>query len=322
MTGPLVIGHRGASGHRPEHTALAYQLAWRSGADSVEPDVVMTRDGILVCRHDLDLAPTTDVASRPEFAHKRRTMEVDGEVVDGWFVQDFFLEELQQLRARERWPHKRPGSAMYDELLPVLTLEELLDLREQESARAGRQLGVHIELKHAELFTGMRMPLQESLVAILRERRLDSALGPVRVMSFEPGILKALRRDLQVEMVQLLDRHETVKPRRLQKLGAYATTVGLSKHLVFPRDAHDRIGDPGPAVLTAFRAGLDVLVWTLRNENRHLPANLRVEGEERDHGDSAGEVTRLLDLGVDGLMTDFPEVAVGVRAGRVGQIAL
>ena len=132
-------------------------------------------------------------------------MEVDGEVVDGWFVQDFHLEELQQLRARERWPKKRPGSAMYDELLPVLTLEELLDLREQESARAGRQLGVHIELKHAALFTGMRMPLHESLVAILRERRLDSPLGPVSVMSFESDVLKQLRRDLQVEMVQLVD---------------------------------------------------------------------------------------------------------------------
>ncbi len=322
MTGPLVIGHRGASGHRPEHTSLAYQLAWRTGADSVEPDVVCTRDGILVCRHDLDLAPTTDVASHPEFAHKRRKLEVDGEMVDSWFVQDFYLEELRELRARERWPMKRPGSAMYDELLGVLTLEELLDLREQESARAGRQLGVHIELKHAGLFTSMRMPLHESLVAILRERRLDSPLAPVRVMSFESDILKALRRDLDVEMVQLLDRHETVRPRRLQRIGAYASAVGLSKHLALPRDPFDQIGDPGPAVLNAFKAGLDVLVWTLRNENRHLPANLRSDGPSREHGDAAGEVTRLLDLGVDGLMTDFPEVAAEVRAGRVGQIAL
>ncbi|MET0838083.1 MAG: glycerophosphodiester phosphodiesterase family protein [Marmoricola sp.] len=322
MTGPLVIGHRGASGHRPEHTALAYQLAWRSGADSVEPDIVCTRDGILVCRHDLDLAPTTDVADRPEFAHKRRTMEVDGEVVAGWFVQDFHLEELQQLRARERWPHKRPGSAMYDDLVPLLTLEDLLDLREQESARAGRQLGVHVELKHPSLFTDMRMPLHESLVAILRERRLDSALGPVRVMSFEAGILKQLRRDLDVEMVQLIDSGEPVRPRRLKKVGDYASTVGMSKYLVLPRDAADAIGGPGPAVLAAFRAGLDVLVWTLRNENRHLPSNLRTGGPSREHGDAAAEVSRLLDLGVDGLMTDFPEVAAEVCAGRVGAIAL
>jgi len=322
VTGPLVIGHRGASGHRPEHTALAYQLAWRSGADSVEPDVVCTRDGILVCRHDLDLGPTTDVSDRPEFASKRRTMEVDGELVDGWFVQDFLLEELRQLRARERWPHKRPVSAMYDDLLPLLTLEDLLDLREQESARAGRQLGVHIELKHARLFTDMRMPLHESLVAILRERRLDSPLGPVSVMSFEPDILKQLRRDLQVEMVQLIDQHETVRNRRLHKIGGYASTVGLSKHLVLPRDARGAVGEPGPAVLAAFRAGLDVLVWTLRNENAHLPVNLRSDGRAREHGDAAGEVTRLLDLGVDGLMTDFPEVAAEVRAGRFAPIAL
>jgi glycerophosphoryl diester phosphodiesterase len=322
VTGPLVIGHRGASGHRPEHTALAYQLAWRSGADSVEPDVVLTRDGILVCRHDLDLAPTTDVASRPEFAHKRRTMEVDGEIVDGWFVQDFHLEELKELQARERWPRKRPVSAMYDELLPVLTLEELLDLREQESARAGRRLGVHIELKHAAMFEGMRMPLRDSLVAILRERRLDSALGPVTVMSFESDVLKQLRRDLQVEMVQLVDEHDSVRHRRMQKVGDYASAVGLSKDVVLPRDAHDAVGEPGPGVLAAFKAGLDVLVWTLRSENRHLPSNLRSNGPKRAHGDAAGEVRRLLDLGVDGLVTDFPEVAAAVRAARVAPIAL
>ncbi len=322
MSAPLVIGHRGASGHRPEHTAPAYLLAWRSGADSVEPDVVCSRDGVLVCRHDLDLARSTDVADRAEFAHKRRVLDLDGERVESWFVQDFDLAELKELRARERWPRKRPRSALYDGLLPVLTLEELLDLREQESARAGRQLGVHIELKDPSVFTGMRMPLHESLVAILRERRLDSALGPVSVMSFDADMLKALRRDLQVEMVQLIDRHETVRPRRLHRIGAYASAVGLSKHLVLPRDAADRVGEPGPAVLAAFGAGLDVLVWTLRSENRHLPANLRTDGPARGHGDAAGEITRLLDLGVDALLTDFPEVAVGVRAGRVGRIAL
>ena len=123
-------------------------------------------------------------------------------------------------------------------------------------------------------------------------------------------------------MVQLIDQHETVRNRRLQKIGAYASTVGLSKHLVLPRDSRGAVGDPGPALLAAFKAGLDVLVWTLRNENAHLPANLRSDGPAREHGDAAGEVTRLLDLGVDGLMTDFPEVAAGVRADRFAPIAL
>ncbi len=322
VSAPLVIGHRGASGHRPEHTALAYQLAWRSGADSVEPDVVCTRDGVLVCRHDLDLSATTDVADRPEFAHRRRTMHVDGVPVEGFFVQDFLLEELRVLRARERWPRKRPTSAMYDDLLPILTLEELLDLRAEESARAGRQLGVHIELKHPELFASMGMPLRESLVAILRERRLDSALGPATVMAFEPRILQQLRRDLDVELVQLVGRRQGLGSRRFHRIGEYATTVGLDKHLVLPHDATGAVGEPGPGVQAAFRAGLDVLVWTLRSENRHLPAGLRDDGSPHDHGDASGEVLRMLDLGVDALMTDFPEVAVRARHHRVDPVAL
>ncbi len=150
-----MIGHRGASGHRPEHTSLAYRLAWRSGADSVEPDVVSTRDGVLVCRHDLDLARTTDVAQHPELAGRRRRFRVDGKDVDGWFVGDLDLAEIRQLRVRERWPRMRPGSARYDGQLGVLTLEELLDLRAEESARAGRTAR---RAHRAEASRGLRGP--------------------------------------------------------------------------------------------------------------------------------------------------------------------
>jgi glycerophosphoryl diester phosphodiesterase len=319
--GPLVIGHRGASGLRPEHTSLAYRLAWRSGADSVEPDVVSTRDGVLLCRHDVELSRTTDVAHHPEFAHRRRRLVVDGEQQDGWFVQDFTLEEVRRLRARERWPRKRPTSARYDDRVGLLTLEELLDLRAAESARQGRRLGVHVELKHPRLFAALGLPLHEPLLDLLRSRgHTSAALSPVAVMSFDTAVLKRLRRDVDIELIRLVDHDRPVRRGSLQRTGAYATGVGLHKDLVLPRDARQRVGAPGRAVEKVQAAGLDLLVWTLRSENRHLPANLRLPGRRRDHGDAAGEVTRLLELGVDGLLTDFPAVAVqagGVRTTRV-----
>jgi glycerophosphoryl diester phosphodiesterase len=291
VTGPLVIGHRGASGHRPEHTSLAYRLAWRSGADSVEPDVVSTRDGVLVCRHDLDLARTTDVAEHPGFASRRRRMLVDGREQHGWFVHDFDLAELRQLRARERWPDKRFVSARYDGHVGILTLEELLDLREAESQRAGRRLGVHIELKHPRLFEDLGIPLHEPLLDLLRSHRLTSPLSAAAVMSFDERVLRRLHREVDTELVQLVDKDEPVKRRRLQRIATYATAVGLHKEHARPRP-----------VAKASGAGLDVLVWTLRNETR-------------------ADVGRLMDLAVDGVLTDFPEIAVAARDLRAARAA-
>jgi glycerophosphoryl diester phosphodiesterase len=282
----------------------------------VEPDVVSTRDGVLVCRHDLDLARTTDVAGHPEFAHRRRRLLVDGQEQRGWFVQDFDFAEIQQLRARERWPRRRPTSARYDGRVGVLSLEQLLDLREEESRRSGRRLGVHIELKHPEVFAELGMPLHEPVLDLLRSRGLTSSLSPAAVMSFDANVLRRLRRDLDIELVQLVDRDQPVKRRRLQRAATYATSVGLHKDHALPRDRNNRTGRPGTAVDKAFGVGLDVLVWTLRSENRHLPANLRRPGSGAAHGDAHAEVGQLLDLGVDGVLTDFPEVAVEVRARR------
>jgi len=294
MTGPLVIGHRGASGHRPEHTSLAYRLAWRSGADSVEPDVVSTRDGVLVCRHDLDLALTTDVASRPEFAHKRRRTVLGGVAREGWFVFDFDLDEIRQLRARERWPQRRRTSARYDDQVGVLTLEELLDLRERDSARAGRQLGVHVELKHPELFEELGLPLHEPLLDLLGSRRLTSPLSPVSVMSFDGRVLERVRRASDVELVRLVGAGEPLRRGRLQRIAASATAVGLHKgHLLASGERRGHRADE--VVSRVFGAGLELLVWTLVSEV---------------------EVTRLVDLGVDGLLTDFPAQAVELVAGR------
>jgi glycerophosphoryl diester phosphodiesterase len=307
-----VIGHRGASGYRPEHTSLAYRLAWRSGADCVETDVVNSRDGVLVCRHDLDLARTTDIADRPEFAHRRRWMQVEGEHVEGWFVGDFDLAELRTLRARERWPELRPISARYDDNVGLLTLEDLLDLRERESARAGRRLGVHVEVKEPAFFERQGLPLHESLLDVLRTRHLTTALAPVAVMSFDTHVLKQVRRHLDVDLVRLLDRDQPVRRRSLGRTAGYATGVGLHKaHLRRGKGLH-----PARVAEKVQSAGLDLLVWTLRNENQYLPAHLREPGDGATHGRAHREVARLLDLGVDGLITDFPEVAVEVLTGR------
>jgi glycerophosphoryl diester phosphodiesterase len=270
---------------------MAYRLAWRSGADSVEPDVVSTRDGVLVCRHDLDLDRTTDVATHAEFAHRRRRMVVDGQEEHGWFVQDFDLAELRRLRARERWPIKRRTSAMYDGQAGVLTLEELFDLRASESERAGRELGLHVELKHPEVFAELGMPLHEPLVDLLRRRRMTTSLSPASVMSFDGEVLRQLRRTVDTELVQLIDRDDNVKRRRMQKIATYADAVGLHKDLAVER-----------SIAKASGAGLDVLVWTLRRGTR-----------------AAAE--RLFDLGVDGVLTDFPQQAVAVRDRGVARAA-
>lgn len=324
MNGPLVVGHRGASGHRPEHTAPAYRLAWRSGADSVEPDVVATRDGVLVCRHDLELSRTTDVADHPELAHLRRRQVVDGRVEEGWFVHDLDLAQLRTLRARERWPSRRRRSAAFDDRFAVLTLAELLDLRAEESARAGRPLGLHVELKHVAHLAGLGIPVLEPLVDLLRAHRLTTPLAPVTVMAFESHALRRLRREVDVDLVQLVDDDDTrlLRRGRLPRVGEYATGVGLHKRLALPRHPDGRSAGPGPVVDRVQDRGLDVLVWTLRNENRYLPTELRVPGPARAHGRADEEVRALLALGVDGLLCDHPETALEVLSRRTTDVAV
>lgn len=321
-----VIGHRGASGHRPEHTAAAYRAAWRAGADSVEPDVLMSRDGVLVCRHDLDLTRTTDIAERPEFAHRRRTRHVEGRELRGWFVDDFDAEELRTLRARERWPGLRPRSARFDDRFAVLTLSELLDLRAAESQRAGRQLGVHVELKHVRHQTERGLDGVEALTELLRRRGLGSALAPISVMAFETVALRRLRAVLDVELVQLVDRDgpsaRLLRRGGLRRVGEHADAVGLHQQLAVPRDAAGRAVLDGRTVERVRAAGLDVLVWTLRQENTHLPAQLRRGADPGAPGDAETFVDWLLGLGVDGLLTDFPETAVAVRQRRGGGLGL
>ena len=198
-----LIAHRGASGHRPEHTLASYELAARQGADFIEPDLVITRDGVLVARHEPEISTTTDVADRPEFASRKTTKDLDGTATAGWFAEDFSLAELETLRARERIPRLRPQNTAYDGRFEIPTFQAVLDLRERLSDELGREIGIYPETKHPTYFRRLGLPLEEPLVALLRRNGLDREGAPVFVQSFEAGSLRRLGGELEVPLVQL-----------------------------------------------------------------------------------------------------------------------
>lgn len=298
---PVVIAHRGASGHRPEHTLASYELAFRLGADTVELDLLATRDGAVVCRHDVELSRTTDVAARPEFAHLRRTVEVDGAPVTDWFVHDFTLAELRELRARERWPKKRPGSASFGDRYGVPTFDDVLEMVRRESARTGVALGIHAELKEVEHLAAHGLWLPELLEGADRPE--------VTWMAFHGPALRRMSRPER--SVRLFDR--TPSPRELARVSEYAAGVAVRRKAIFPRDVDGRVGRPTKLVEKAHRRGLDVLVWSHRAENQHLPVDFRLGTIPNGHGDAVGEAELLYNAGIDGLITDFPELAAVAR---------
>jgi len=332
---PIVIAHRGASGERPEHTLEAYRLAIEQGADFVEPDLVATRDAVLVCRHENEISGTTDVASRVEFAGRRTTRTIDGVATTGWFTEDFTLAELRTLRARERLPQLR-GTA-WDGRFAVPTLDEALELvaaANRAREHSGRPLGVYPEIKHPSYFASIGLALEPLLVAALRRHGLDREDAPVFVQSFEAGSLRGLAALTRVPLVQLVSaegrpwdraagRHgrsyaEMIEPAGLREIAGYARGIGAQKELVLARGADGRPGAPTALVREAHRAGLLVHVWTLRAENAFLPAELRRGLLPATRGDLAGEARAFLDAGVDGFFTDHPGVGVEARDGWMG----
>ena len=326
---PLVIAHRGASGYRPEHTLASYRLAIRMGADYIEPDLVSTKDGVLVARHENEIGGTTDVADHPEFADRRTTKTIDGRQVTGWFTEDFTLAELRTLRAKERLSQVRPDNTRYDGKLQVPTFDELLDLAARESRRRGVTIGVYPETKHPTYFDSIGLSLEEPLVRALEAHHLDRPNAPVLVQSFETSNLRELARKVKVPLVQLLDSsgapydlvakgdrrtyRDLVTPAGLQEIAGYADAVGAAKDLVLPRGADGSTGAPSDLVDDAHDAGLRVHVWTLRRENQFMATNFRVGSDPNAPGDLAAETRAFLDAGVDGVFSDNPDLAVDAR---------
>ena len=330
QSAPLVIGHRGASGYRPEHTLAAYELAARMGADFIEPDLVITSDGVLVARHENEISGTTDVANHPEFAARRTTKTIDGQPLTGWFVEDFTLAELRTLRAKERIPAIRQRNTIYDGLFLVPTLQEVIDLAQRLSLELGRPIGIYPETKHPTFFQSIGRPLEPPLIAILRRNGLDRADAAVFVQSFETTNLRELNRVLDVPLVQLLGSKtskpfdlasgtrtyaDLATPSGLREIARYADGVGPSKDYVVPRDATGRSLAPTSFVTDAHTAGLVVHPYTFRNENTFLPLELRSSADPAAYGNALAEYALFFGLGVDGLFSDNPDTAVLARGG-------
>ncbi|MDQ7903457.1 glycerophosphodiester phosphodiesterase [Phytohabitans sp. ZYX-F-186] len=328
---PTVIGHRGASGYRPEHTLEAYRLAIAAGADYIEPDLVSTKDGVLVARHENEISGTTDVSTKPEFASRKATKTIDGVAVTGWFTEDFTLAELKTLRAKERLPQVRPTNTAFDGTLEIPTFQEVIDLARAESRRHGRTIGVYPETKHPTYFQGIGLPLEEPLVRILKRNRLTEKKDAVIVQSFETANLRKLDKLIDVKLAQLINSSgkpydfvvandprtyaDLVKPEGLKWISRYADGVGVEKNLIVPRDATGKLLAPTTLIRDAHRNDLIVHAWTFRAENQFLPADFRIGTDPNARGDIFAEFALFYGLGLDGVFSDHPDTAVAARVG-------
>ena len=341
---PLLIGHRGASGYVPEHTLTSYFMAIQQGADYAEPDLVMTKDGVLVARHENEIGGTTDVASRKEFARRKTVKTIDGTAIEGWFTEDFTLAELKTLRARERIPELRPANTRFDGQFEIPTFDEILGLirsLDEQRAVAARKLGlpkparvgVYPETKHPTYFDNCGLRMDRALLQTLARHGYEGRNAPVFIQSFEVGNLQRLRKRTKVPMVQLIEATgapydfvasadprtylDLISPTGLAGIAGYANAIGPNKSLIIPRDADGALGSATSLVADAHAARLDVHPWTFRAENAFLPKNLRSSEDRTQHGDLAAEVRAFLATGIDGLFTDHPALVSQESLGRV-----
>jgi len=329
---PLVVGHRGASAARPEHTRAAYALAVELGADGFDVDLVATADGVLVVRHENELSDTTDVAARPELAHLRTTRVVDGVSTTGWFAEDLTLEQVRSLRARERLPELRPASAAHDGGQPVMTFSEVLALRAELEVAVGRRVEVWPELKHPGHLAVRGLALEPLVLAALGEAGLLASGAPVVVQCFEVSALQHLRGAApHLRLLQLTqptgappdlrrsgdhrDYTDLCSAAGLREVAQWADALGPHLVQVEPRDVRGVSGGGGARrgvrlVDDAHAAGLAVVPYTVRPENTFLPAELRRGSDLAAHGDVGSLLRRLRDDGVDGVFTDDPAAAL------------
>ncbi|MEY9953985.1 glycerophosphodiester phosphodiesterase family protein [Leifsonia sp. EB34] len=334
---PAIIGHRGASGYRPEHSAAAYELAFALGADAVEPDLVATRDGVLVLRHDAEISTTTDVASRPEFAALRTTKEIDGALLDGWFTEDFTWRQLATLRCVERLEGLRPLSATFDGRYGILRLRDLLGLVSAASERHGRELGIVAELKHATYFASLGLPLDELLRVELAAAGWDRG-APLAVESFEAEVLLALAAGgLDADLVYLVEAHGAPADRvarrgtaarpydddvsddglaRLAASGLTGVSVDLSRML--RTTGEDALAATDIAHRAAV-AGVQTYCWTLRPENAFLPPSARRGQSPGAPGDWRRVFELVMRSGVAAVFADHPDLAASVREAALGE---
>ncbi len=329
--GPLVFGHRGASGYRPEHTLASYELAIRQGADVIEPDLVATKDGVLVARHENEIGGTTDVEER--FPTLVRTKVIDGRSITGWFTEDLTLAELKTLRADERLPDVRQENTVLDGRYAIPTLDEVLALAAAASKREGRTIAVAPETKHPTYFDSIGLSLEEPLLADLRDAGLDKPESPVYVQSFEEANLRDLRSlGAGVRLVQLTSRTgrpydhvvagdsqtyaDMTTPAGLREIAEYADVLGPDKTQIFPRASDQSTGAPTALVADAHAAGLAVVPYTVRAENQFLPLQYRSSTDPNAYGDVLAELRDLFGTGIDGIFVDQPDLAVIARDER------
>ncbi|WP_038341912.1 glycerophosphodiester phosphodiesterase [Acinetobacter sp. A47] len=335
----LVIGHRGASALRPEHTLASYQKAIEDGADFIEPDLVSTRDGVLVARHENEIGGTTNVSTLPQFADRKTNKVIDGTAFNGgWFTEDFSLAELQQLKARERIPQYRPDNQKYNDLYPVPTLEQIIELAEAHYKKTGKIIGLYIETKHPTYFQKQNLPLEDNLLKTLSKYKYTRDIAPIYIQSFEVGNLKYLKNQLDlhksikhVQLIQLYDAADTQpadyvaenNPKTyadlatasgLKEVAKYANGVGPWKNYIFKDAAMTK---PTSFVKDAHQAGLKVHPYTFRPENVHLPDSLKCSADKAKQAQrcitgSIKEMQLYFKVGVDGVFTDDP--ALGRQA--------
>jgi glycerophosphoryl diester phosphodiesterase len=328
---PAIIGHRGASGYRPEHTFGSYQLALDLGADVIEQDLVPTKDGHLICRHEPEIGGTTDVASHPEFAGRKTTKTIDGVATTGWFTEDFTLAEIKTLRAVERLPAVRQRNTLYNGRWEIPTFEEVLKWADEQGRKRGKAVWLHSETKHPTYFRKLGLGLEEPLAKLLRRYGRDRKNSPQFLESFESGSLRRLGAlGIGTPKIFLLDvatSHpydfvdsgdsrsvaDLITPDGLKWVASFAQGIGPTLLLIIPRDAAGKLGKPTTLVRDAHAAGLVLHPYTMRNENTFLPADFVKGTDANAYGEPFGAFKVYFEQGIDGIFSDNADTALLAR---------